>query len=85
MSKLAPTLQAMVDMLHPDTDQNWTDARKCKAELRALLAVAKAADRHTYSAGDDTDAMDCCPGLHTDLCLCRICKTVKRLKRVSEG
>jgi hypothetical protein len=41
--KIAPTLTAMVADLHPLADEHWTTKKACAAELRALLAVARAA------------------------------------------
>jgi hypothetical protein len=43
--KIAPSLTAMVDSLSPVYDSHWTEKTKCVRELRALLAVARAAEK----------------------------------------
>jgi len=55
--RIAPTLTHVVGLLNLLPDLEGADAVACRAELRALLAVARAARRFTEAENEDQDAM----------------------------
>jgi hypothetical protein len=52
---VAPVLTEMVVRLDPRYDHHWVEVRGCQRELRALLAVARAAARVVADMMSDED------------------------------
>ncbi len=93
--KLAPELSGLVDALNPVTDAHWVSKKKCEAELRALLAVARAAEVAEHSEGWGEDDFECehgaslarpCPDAPGDCggdALRNLMRALARLRKVS--